>query len=292
MIRILYMKRYLFFFICLALLICATGIVQGYIITIDTPKTVIKGSPLLVTGTTTFPEDSYFDLVLFYSKYTAGEVARTRVIVDKTQTFRVDFDTRHLERGQYKVEVHNIVSDNEMFVERQLGSSSIVRRIIQITDRSDEISITSPVTQPLSQALTISGRMRGIGDGVLTIRVFGPGDFTYGPEQVITKKGFADNSGDFSTTIPVPSPGEYVASISDKNGFIGEYQFTITGADTKKTEIITPAPTIETIATTIPAKTIPETPVIPSPTKTQASSGILAGILSLLCFILITGKKR
>jgi len=271
------MKRYLFFFICLALLICATGIVQGYIITIDTPKTVIKGSPLLVTGTTTFPEDSYFDLVLFYSKYTAGEVARTRVIVDKTQTFRVDFDTRHLERGQYKVEVHNIVSDNEMFVERQLGSSSIVRRIIQITDRSDEISITSPVTQPLSQALTISGRMRGIGDGVLTIRVFGPGDFTYGPEQVITKKGFADN---------------FVASISDKNGFIGEYQFTITGADTKKTEIITPAPTIETIATTIPAKTIPETPVIPSPTKTQASSGILAGILSLVCFILITGKKR
>lgn len=288
------MKLYRFFFIGLILLlICATGLVQGYIITIDAPKNVIKGSPLLVTGTTSFPQDSYFDLVLFYSKYTAGEVARTRVIVDETQTFRIDFDTRNLERGQYKVEVHNIVSDNELFVERQLGSSSIVRRIIQVTDRSDEITITSPLIQPQEQALTITGRMKGIGDGVLTIRVFGPDDYTYGPEQVITKKGFADSSGDFSTTIPVSFPGEYQASISDKNGYIGEYQFTITGVLPEEKQIITPEPTVEAVITTEnPQPTIPETPVIPSPTKTQASSGFLAGLFGVVCFILIAGKKR
>ncbi|KAF5089832.1 hypothetical protein DSECCO2_20830 [anaerobic digester metagenome] len=291
------MKLYRFFFLCLTLLlICAIGFVQGYIITIDTPKSVVKGNPLLVTGTTSFPLDSYFDLVLFYSKYTAGEVARTRVIVDETQTFRIDFDTRHLERGQYKVEVHNVVSDNEQFVESQLGSSSIVRRIVQIIDRSDEITITSPRTQPQEQALTITGRMKGIGDGVLTIRVFGPDDYTYGPEQVITKKGFADNSGDFSTTIPVSSPGEYQASISDKNGYIGEYPFNITGATLEETQVITPEPTIETIITPeIPQPTIPETPVtpvIPSPTKTQASSGFLTGFFGVVCFILIAGKKR
>ncbi len=135
--------------------------------------------------------------------------------------------------------------------------------------------------------------MKGIGDGVLTIRVFGPDDYTYGPEQVITIKGFADNSGDFSTTIPVSSPGEYQASISDKNGYIGEYQFTITGATLEETQVITPEPTIETILITeISEQTIPETPVIPSPTKTQASSGFLAGFFGVVCFILIAGKKR
>lgn len=284
--------RSLFIFFTL-LLICATGLVQGYIITIDAPKSVIKGSPLLVSGTTSFPEDSYFDLVLFYSKYTAGEVARTRIIVDQTQTFRVDFDTRHLERGQYKIEVNNIVSDNELFVERQLGSSSVVRKIIQITDRSDEITITSPQTQPHSQGLTITGRMRGIGDGVLTIRVFGPDDYTYGPEQVITKKGFADKSGDFSTTIPVPFPGEYQADISDKNGYIGEYQFFITGITPEQTEIIPPEPTIEQVITPdAPEPTVMETPAMFVPTKTQASPGFLTGILALACLILVAGKKR
>lgn len=288
------MKPYRLIFICLALLIiCATGLVQGYIITIDTPKSVIKGNPILVTGTTSFPEDSYFDLVLFYSKYTAGEVARTRVIVDRTQTFRVDFDTRHLERGQYKVEVHNIISDNELFVERQLGSSSVIRKIVQVTDRSDEITITSPQTQPLSQGLTITGRMKGIGDGVLTIRVFGPDNYTYGPEQVITKKGFSDNSGDFSTTIPVPYPGDYQAGISDKNSYIGEYQFTITGPTPEETEVITPEPTIERLITPdIPETPVPETPVTPAPTKTQASPELITGLLGISCFILVVGKRR
>lgn len=288
------MQLYRFLFIGLALLIiCVTGLVQGYIITIDAPKTVVKGNPLVVTGTTSFPEDSYFDLVLFYSKYTAGEVARTRVIVDRTQAFRIDFDTRHLERGQYKVEVHDIVSDNELFVERQLGSSSIVRRIVQITDRSDEITITSPKLQPLSQALTVTGRMRGIGDGVLTMRVFGPDDFTYGPQQIITKKAFADSSGEFSTTVPVSSPGEYQVSMSDKNGYIGEYSFTVTKEIPEEETDITPLPTTEipVIADT-PTHTIPETPIVPSPTKTQAPFGLLAGMLAIACSILIFGKKR
>ncbi|HOL41203.1 MAG TPA: hypothetical protein PLY78_05150, partial [Methanospirillum sp.] len=257
------------------------------------PKTVVKGNPLVVTGTTSFPEDSYFDLVLFYSKYTAGEVARTRVIVDRTQAFRVDFDTRHLERGQYKVEVHTIVSDNELFVERQLGSSSVIRRIVQITDRSDEITITSPKSQPLSQALTVSGRMRGIGDGVLTMRVFGPDDFTYGPLQIITKKAFADISGEFSTTVPVSSPGEYQVSMSDKNGYIGEYPFTVTKEIREEETGITTLPTTEIpVKPDTPPQTIPETPVLPSPTKTQTPFGLLAGMIGIACSILIFGKKK
>lgn len=273
------------------MLICIAYPVQAYIITIDAPKTMIKGTPLTVTGSTSFPEDSYFDLVLFYSKYTAGEVARTRVIVDKTQVFRVDFDTRNLEKGQYKVEVHNVVSDNELFVERQLGSSSIVRKIVQITDRSDEITLTSPQNQQIAQALTISGRMRGIGDGVLTVRLFGPDEFMYGPQQVITKKGFADNSGEFSTTIPVPSPGEYQASISDKSGYIGEYTFTVSDPSQSEVTTLTTEPTEEPTSTPTPFIT-PETIIAPpSPTPTQSSFPFISLLSGIIGAVFILGKK-
>jgi len=283
-------KRFLF--ITLILLIGAVNFAQGYIISLDAPKTVIKGNPLVVTGTTTFPEDSYFDLVLFYSKYTANEVARTRVIVDKTQLFRADFDTRHLERGQYKVEVHNIVSGNELFVERQLGSSSTIRRIVQIEDRSDEITITSPSTQPLTQALTISGRMRGVGDSVLTMRIFGPDTFTYGPVQVITRKGFADTSGDFSATIPVSLPGEYHAGISDKNGYIGEYTFIVTEDTPEQTQTALPKPTAEeTQELVISVKDTPFSSPTPTPTK-QAGIGTPGIIVLMTCLVLLLGKKK
>jgi len=286
------MKRYpLFFTITLLMLICIAYPVQAYIITIDAPKTMIKGTPLTVTGSTSFPEDSYFDLVLFYSKYTAGEVARTRVIVDKTQVFRVDFDTRNLEKGQYKVEVHNVVSDNELFVERQLGSSSIVRKIVQITDRSDEITLTSPQSQQIAQALTISGRMRGIGDGVLTVRLFGPDEFMHGPQQVITKKGFADNSGEFSTTIPVPSSGEYQASISDKSGYIGEYTFTVSDPSQSEVTALTTEPTEEPTSAPTPVIT-PETIITPpSPTPTQSSFPFISLLSAIIGAVFILNKK-
>ena len=201
---------------------------SAYIITIDAPKTVVKGTPLIVSGTTTFPQDAYFDLVLYYSKYTAGEVARQRIIVDPVQEFRVNFDTRDLEKGQYKVEVHSIFSNNELFVERQLGSSSIIRKIIQITDRSDEISITSQEIQEIGSALTIDGRVKKLGDGVITLRIYGPDNFSYGPVQLVTTKGYADSDGYFSTTAPIFSPGDYYVSISDKSGFIGEYHILVT----------------------------------------------------------------
>lgn len=275
------------------LLILTVSIVQGYIIEIDAPKTIVKGTPLVVTGSTTFPEDTYFDLLLYYSKYTASEVGRIRIITDATQLFRADFDTRHLEKGQYKVEVHNIMSDNELFVEQQLGSSSTIRRIVQITDRSDEIQITSPQTQPQDQALTISGRMKDIGDGVLTLRVFGPEQFTYGPEQMITKKGYTDNSGEFSTSIPVSIPGEYQASMSDRNGYIGEYAFVVTSVTPEMTITQTPELTIEPVKTP-DTNTTPPTPaqIPPSPTPTKSPLALFSVVISIAGVILIVGKKN
>lgn len=255
---------------------CMVSISGAYTINIEAPDTVTIGSPLVVTGTTSFPEDSYFDLVLFYSKYTAGELKREKVIVDQSKKFRAEFDTRDLKKGQYKIEVHSIISDGKEFVESSLGSASVIRRIVQLTDRSDELVIESQQSQNLSTALVVTGKVKDLSKGVVTLRAFGPDNYTFGPEQLITNPGFADLDGHFSTRIPVQKTGEYRVSFSDKDGFISESSFNVTNDSSKKEEpsVITPLPT----TTRLPSPpTVTETPRPPSPTPTK--SPIYPGII-------------
>ena len=279
---------------------------SAYIINISAPDSQYVGSPLVITGSTTFPEDTYFDLVLFYSKYTSGEVKRQKVIVDKSKLFRSEFETRNLEKGQYKIEVHNIVSDGKQFVESSLGSSSVTRRVIQLIDRSDEITIESPVTQNISAALMVNGyvkdqkkrvkeegnRVKEQGGGVLTVRVFGPDDFTFGPQQLITTAGFADDYGHFSTLIPITSPGEYQVSFSDKTGFIGEFPFNVTDSGNQKAEqiVVTPLPTTTELPS--PPVTPVSTPPTPSPTPTKSPLPVGISILGILAGYYLCKKER
>ncbi len=268
--------------VCILLALLISG-VQAYIITIDAPGSVFVGSPLIVTGTTSFPTDTSFDLTLYYSKYTSDQVAKLGVIVDENKEFRVAFDTKGLDKGQYKVEVHNIVYDNELFVESQLGSASTLRRVVQLIDRSDEIIITSPATQPLAQALTVAGEVKGLGQGVITMRIFGPDGYTYGPEQILTTTGYADQNGHFSSTVAVSIPGEYQVSISDKTGFIGEYPFIVTAPDTPAPEV-TETKEI-TVAPTATVSPLPTTPA-PEPTKSPACfATIPAALAGLIIFL-------
>lgn len=262
-----------------AFLISTAG---AYIITLSAPDQINLGSPLVITGTTTFPKDTYFDVVLFYSKYTAGEINRQKVIVDQSKQFRSEFETRNLEKGQYKIEVHNIMYDGKEFVESTLGSSSVTRRVLTIVDRSDEISIESPRSQNLSNALVITGIVKNMGNGIITLRAFGPDDFTYGPQQLITSIGFADKDGHFSTQIPITIAGEYQISLSDKDGFIGEFPFNVTGGAVPTTQTITPTPT-----STLPlSPSHNETPASPvhtaSPTPTKSPFPGFIGICGLL----------
>jgi len=263
--------------VILLMFACLVTVSGAYIITIDAPKEVTTGSPLVITGSTSFPADSHFDLVLYYSKYTAGEVKRQTVIVDQSKEFRSDFETRGLEKGQYKVEVHSIVSDGKEFVESSLGSSSVTRRVIQLVDRSDELVIESPGSQNLSTALVVTGRVKGLPSGVVTLRVFGPSDYTFGPQQLITNPGFADTDGHFSTRIPVSMPGEYQISISDKNGFISESPFNVTNDRAVQEEPIVSTP----IPTKIPLISPPSTPgQTRTPEPTQAKSS-LPGVIAV-----------
>jgi hypothetical protein len=283
--------RLLTIFIIIAALISGTS---AYIITIEAPESVTLGSPLIVTGSTSFPENSYFDLVLFYSKYTAGELKRIQVIVDESQQFRADFDTRDLEKGQYKIEVHSIMSDGKEFVESSLGSSSVIRRVVKLVDRSDEIGIESSRTQNISTALVVTGRVKGSTAGVVTLRAFGPDDYTYGPQQIITTRGYADKDGHFSTLVPVSSPGDYQISLSDKGGFIGEYLFSV--IDDKQvidvTPESTPAPFMTPLSTPVETLIPPTETPRPATTATPVpSSLIIGGIIGGYLLMSVKQKK-
>jgi len=265
--------------ITLLVVVALISSADAYIITLDTPDHIYLGSPLTVTGNTSFPEGTYFDIVLFYSKYTAGEITRQKVIIDESRLFRADFETRDLQKGQYKVEVHNIVSDGKEFVESSLGSASVTRRVITIVDRSDEIGLESSQSQELSTALVVTGKIKDMDKGVVTLRAFGPEDFTFGPQQLITTSGFADKDGHFSTRIPVALPGEYQVSLSDKDGFIGELSFNVTSEE-DETLIISPTPTATLIPPPGEKKAHDKPTQTPMPTPTKSPLPWVIGVIS------------
>ncbi len=266
-------------------LICSA---DAYIITIDAPDHVNAGVPLTVTGETSFPENTHFDIVLFYSKYTAGEVARQKVIVDQSRLFRTDFETRDLQKGQYKLEIHNIVSDGKEFVESSLGSASVTRRVVMIVDRSDELTLESAQTQDIGTALVVTGKIKGMDKGVITLRAFGPDNFTFGPQQLITSSGYADKDGHFSTRIPVTEAGEYQVSLSDKGGFISEISFNVTGGE-KSTPTVTPTQTVTVTPTPTPneTKSTPAQTPLPAPTKSP-----LPGVIGVCSLLIVSALFR
>ncbi len=288
-----YMRSFAYGILTLLLLAMLASSVEAYIITIDAPDKIFIGSPLVVTGNTTFPEHASFDILLYYSKYTANERAKQTVIVDKSKQFRIAFDTRGLDKGQYKVEVHDIISDNEKVVESQLGSASVIRKVVQFIDRSDEIIIESPDVQELTKALTLSGQVKDAPNGVIVIRIFGPDSFTYGPEQIRTTSSDTDVNGHFSVSVPVADVGEYQVSISDKTGFIGEYIVNVNNPDAAEnevteevTEVITEVPTPTPTTMISPITSVPT----PIPTTQKSPIGIL-GIIIGLCFVCLIIRK-
>jgi len=259
-------------------LICSA---DAYIITIDAPDRINSGVPLTVTGETSFPENTHFDIVLYYSKYTAGEVARQKIIVDQSRLFRTDFETRDLQKGQYKLEIHNIVSDGKEFVESSLGSASVTRRVVTIVDRSDELVLESSQTQDIGTALVVTGKIKDMDNGVITLRAFGPDNFTFGPQQLITSSGYADKDGHFSTRIPVTEAGEYQISLSDKKGFISEISVNVTGGE-KSTPTVTPTQTVTVTPTPTPNETSTKPTQTAQPTPTKSPLPGIIGVCSLL----------
>jgi hypothetical protein len=214
-----------------------TGLVSAYELSIYAPSTIQKGKPLVVNGTSNIPAGISVDIVLSRSEYTTEEIARKTVTLQSNKEFSVVFDTKDLQKGQYKVEVPSI--QGYAFL-----GGSVTLRIIQVVDRSDEVTITSMQTQELDGTLEIAGVIPKNPNSGVQVEVIGPGnEVVFGPQYISTSSG-----GSFSLNVPITKPGIYELSITDSKGFIGTYQFTVK-------EKVETAVTVTPIPTTITAIT-------------------------------------
>jgi hypothetical protein len=203
------------------------GSVSAYQVNIETSDTLTVGKPLIVTGTTTFGTGTPIDVDL-YLQLTKARVDHKVAYVQSDKTFRVIFDTTNLDKGVYKVEVP---------VNGQ--GDSVTTRLVNLVDRSDEISLTSPAEQPYTGKLSIAGIMSTDKNSGVQIEVFdADNNPVFGPQYVNTNA-----NGMFKADVPVIQAGDYEVSFTDSKGYIGSRIISVVGA-----AAVTSAPT--SIATT------------------------------------------
>lgn len=256
------MTRRLLLLLCLCPLLIAAA--SAYIVTIDAPRTLTAGEPLVVNGTSTLPAGYTHDLVLYGGW---AERARATIVVQQDGTFSARMETAGLITGDYRLELVQ-PADPGFF-----GSSSVTSRLVTIVDRSKEVAVTSPSVQNDLQNLTVAGTAPGKASASIAIGVTGPGNFTFGPEYVRT-----DANGAFSKAVPIPGPGEYRVTLLDPAGVITRSTVTVTGESPANTSATVPP----TATTTAAATTL--VPVTSAPTQAALSpvAGLGAGLLLLL----------
>ncbi|WP_292347073.1 hypothetical protein [Methanoregula sp. PtaB.Bin085] len=272
------MKWILLFALGLA---CIAGPVSAYGLYIDCPATVQVGLPLKCSIDSNLPAGNTFDLVLYRSQYTATELSRQSVTIqeDHVTQYRL-FETRGLPGGTYKIEVQDLKRGEE-----GLSSDSVTFKLVTVLDRSDDITITSPVTQDLEDALRIEGSITKLGGEGVEIEVRGPEGKIFGPQFIGTKEQIKDGSGEFTYRVAVTNPGTYEVSFKDTKGFIGIKKFTVKAPPT-------PEPT--TVPTTIPTTTVPPT-TLPTPlptTQSPLSPLAVIGAIGIAGLVVAEGMKR
>jgi hypothetical protein len=216
--------------------------VSAYQVYIYAPDTLTVGKPLVVNGTTTFGIGTPIDVVLYQQVTTSTEIKRVVAYVQSDKTFRVVFDTTLLPVGLYKVEVPSGGTGD-----------SITMRQVNLVDRSDEIVLTSQMTQTLSGKVNIDGKITVDTNTGVQIVVIGPDNSViYGPQYVNT-----DSLGEFNVAVPISQTGDYEVSFTDAEGYIGSRTISIIGGhETISTESpSTGSPSTESPSTETPVTT-------------------------------------
>jgi len=261
--------------ILLFCLFCLAGSAQAYVLTIYAPSEVKAGAPLEVTGNTTFPVGTQFDVVLYMLQPgTPQEVARKIIIVDESKSFQVSFPTSGLESGDYKVETKFLADPGS-----KLGSDSVTMRTFLISDRSGEIILTVNAEQVLGEALKIEGYIPKAGVTTITLKVSGPQGAVLPPQDVRTTTQLGRDEGYFSKTIQVNERGNYYVDFYDIKGFMATIKFMVDAPVTGTTQA--------TPGTTVPA------PVASSSPRTSAPiAGCCAGILGAGVIAIYARRKE
>jgi len=272
------MKWILLIALCLA---CIVGTASAYGLYLDCPSSIQAGLPLKCSIDSNLPAGNTFNLVLYHSVYTSTEVSRQSVTIqeDHNTQYRL-FETQGLPGGTYKIEIQQLKRGEE-----GLSSDSVTYKLVTVLDRSSDITITSPVTQTLEEALRIEGSVRKLSNEGVQIEVRGPEGRIFGPSYIGTKEEIKDNSGVFTYKVAVTNPGTYEVSFSDTKGFIGIKTFKVAAPPT-------PEPT--TVPTTILTTTVPPT-TLPTPLHTTQSPLPLPVVLGALAvaglLVTMTGKR-
>lgn len=275
------MKRIL---IIVLFLLCFAGTASAYQFYLSCPESVQVGLPLKCSIESNLPAGTTFDLAFYQSGYTATPISKQSVTIQDSHATQYKlFDTKGLPGGQYKMEAQFRGND-----ESSLSSDSKTWALPVLIDRSGEITITSPMTQNMDEALRIEGYIAKIGDDGVEIAVRGPDGVIFGPQWIGTKINVQSGAGVFTQQVAVTKPGDYDVTFSDSKGYIGVKTFTVSAPITT---VPTTVPVTTPVITTRPPTTVPT----PLPTATKSSLSFVTvvaalGIIGLLSVSLT--KKR
>jgi hypothetical protein len=195
------------------------GAAQAAYVEMTAPPTITVGQTLQVSGDSlgTLKAGFSTDLIFYKVDGTKKEVSRTRIVVQEGGVFSASFSTDGLQAGSYLLElVDPKPGGNEAF-----GGEAKTQLPITLIDRQNEISITSPYTQPFTGILSIRGSISTAYNNGTQLRVDHNGATVFGPLYIATL-----NSA-FSTEIPITEGGIYTAYFSDARSYIGSVQFTV-----------------------------------------------------------------
>jgi hypothetical protein len=189
-------------------------VASAYQVNIEAPDSLAVGKPLIVTGTTTIGIGTPIDVVLYHQLTTTTEIQRKIVYVQSDKTFRTIFDTTDLDPGVYKVEVPS-----------PSNGDSVSMRLVTLFDRTDDIQLTSSLSQAFTGKILVAGSIKGDESSGVQIEVIDPqGLVVFGPQYINT-----DNAAHFTAEIPISAPGSYEISFTDTSGYIGSKTITSVG---------------------------------------------------------------
>lgn len=273
------MKRYLLILLLSTLLL--VGSVSAYGMYLNcSPSTIPVGQTLKCAVDSDFPPGTSFDLVFYQSQYTATEIDRQAMTIQSDQSTQYKlFDTTGLKGGQYKVEIqfNGVVPS--------MRSDSVSSELVALTDRSAELTLTSPTTQNLADALLIAGSLKKGGSDGIQIQVDGQSSGrVFGPKYIRTDNKLQTGDGAFSQMVSVTQPDDYNVKFADAKGAITTITFHVVAPTTATT---VPVTTITKKVTTI--KTTAPTPV--PTTKSPLPAVLVIGALGI-AMLIASGIKK
>ncbi len=274
------MKRIL---IIVLFLLCFAGTASAYQFYLSCPESVQVGLPLKCSIESNLPAGTTFDLAFYQSGYTATPISKQSVTIQDSHATQYKlFDTKGLPGGQYKMEAQFRGND-----ESSLSSDSKTWALPVLIDRSGEITITSPMTQNMDEALRIEGYIAKIGDDGVEIAVRGPDGVIFGPQWIGTKINVQSGAGVFTQHVAVTKPGDYDVTFSDSKGYIGVKTFTVSAPITT---VPTTLPVTTPVITTRPPTTVP-TP-LPTATKSPLSFVTVVAALGIIGMLSVSLTKK